>query len=154
MEDLLNLVISDPIDFDESLFCCWLEGRTPEESLEIKLDLYRAAIRTNSNINRNATSLTNRKIGSPWTEDDTNADSRVIAIDNQLTDLIRHDILDQYHIFEILEHYICLPSLLLSKQTMFQIPTLTQYWIIEKYYQLDDIVVRELLGRKMTKNRK
>jgi len=145
METLLNLVISDPIDFDETLYSYWLEGKTPEEALELKLDGY----------HRVMSRTTTRVSIAPLIRRGSNSrlDDEVERIDPQLVYLLRHDILDHYRTFEILVHYVCFPSLL-SRQTMLQIPPSTQLWIIEKYYELDDVVVRELIGRKMSKNRK
>ena len=45
MEELLNLAICDPIDFEERIFLCWLEGKTPDEAMEIKIEIYRQSMK-------------------------------------------------------------------------------------------------------------
>ena len=130
MEELLSLVVSDPVEFDDVMFAWWLEGKTPEEALAIKIESFKVALNSN-NISAS--------------EDD--------SVDRNLINLYKLDILDQYRMFEVLEHYVSLPSLL-SRQTMIQLPVATQQYVIECYYQLDDVIVREMLSRKLSKNRK
>jgi hypothetical protein len=72
---------------------------------------------------------------------------------SQLTDLIRHEIGDQFRLFEILEHFFCQP-LLLPSQVLVHIPTEIQSFAIEKYWSLDDTIIKEVIIRKSTKTRK
>eukprot|EP01041_Mallomonas_annulata_P009960 gene9960-20711_t len=142
MEELLNVVVSDPIDFDEFLFSKWLKGKTPDESLHQAMENYTESSKSVSL----KSGISYKKRANSDSSDDLD------QIDPQLVELLRYDILDQYRTFEILEHYLCQPSLL-TRQTMLQIPVSTQLWIIETYYQIDDIIAREILSKKMTKNR-
>lgn len=128
MEDLLDVVICDPLDFDELLFHCWLEGQKPEEATEAKIDACRQSWRS-----RNISEST--------------------AVDPQLFELLKLDVIDNYRHFEVLEHYVCQPSLLVQ-QIMIQIPHNAIHWVIEQYYSIDDSVVREMLGKRFSKNRK
>lgn len=139
MEELLNILISDPIDFDDMLFIYWLEGKTNEEALELKLDVFRGHSKFKSNPPLRRSISGNEDID--------------FRLDPQLIDLLGHEVLDNYRTFELLDHYLCSP-ILLSNQTMLQISHATQLWIIQHYYQLDDVVIREILARRMTKNRK
>ena len=66
---------------------------------------------------------------------------------------MRCEVVDQYRSYDLLVHYIRSPQLL-SEQTMINLDEATQNFIIQSYYELDDPVVRELLGRKLSKNRK
>lgn len=136
MEELLNIVISDPIDFDEMLFIYWLEGKTNEAALELKLDAFRGPPKP--------------KIYPPLRRSMSGNDESDFRLDPQLIDLLGHEVLDNYRTFELLDHYLCSP-ILLSNQTMLQISHGTQLWIIQHYYLLDDVVVREILARRMTK---
>ncbi|KAG7295507.1 hypothetical protein JYU34_021714 [Plutella xylostella] len=64
-------------------------------------------------------------------------------------DLIASDVLDHYRTFALLERLLTVPTKL-SEQLIFQIDESTKQMLIEKYYQLDDAVIRELLGRKLS----
>ncbi|XP_045508615.1 acidic fibroblast growth factor intracellular-binding protein [Colias croceus] len=64
-------------------------------------------------------------------------------------ELIASDVLDHYRTFALLERLLTVPSKL-SEQMIFQIDEPTKQMLIEKYYELDDAVIRELLGRKLS----
>lgn len=64
-------------------------------------------------------------------------------------ELIASDVLDHYRTFALLERLLTVPNKL-SEQLSFQIDGPTKQMLIEKYYSLDDGVVRELLGRKLS----
>lgn len=128
MEELLDVVICDPLDFDEILFHCWLEGQKPEEATEAKIEACKQSWRSR-NISENTT------------------------VDPQLFELLKLDVIDNYRHFEVLEHFVCQPSLLVQ-QIMIQIPHNAIHWVIEQYYSIDDTVVREMLGKRFSKNRK
>lgn len=61
---------------------------------------------------------------------------------------------DQHRNFDILEHSICQPDLLVTQQIL-AVPKEKIAFIVEQYYALDDNVVREIVGKqKLTKSRK
>jgi hypothetical protein len=60
---------------------------------------------------------------------------------------------EQYRVFEVLEHFICQP-LLLNSQMMIQIPSNVQKFIVQKYWGLNDSVVREIVYKRLNKSRK
>ncbi|XP_026466904.1 acidic fibroblast growth factor intracellular-binding protein [Ctenocephalides felis] len=64
-------------------------------------------------------------------------------------DLIASDVLDHYRTYSLLERLLGNPPKL-SEQPAFQLEPQTRTLLIEKYYSLDDIVVRELLGKKLS----
>ncbi|XP_063392399.1 acidic fibroblast growth factor intracellular-binding protein isoform X2 [Cydia fagiglandana] len=64
-------------------------------------------------------------------------------------ELIASDVLDHYRTFALLERLLTVPTKL-SEQMVFQIDEATKQMLIEKYYELDDAVIRELLGRKLS----
>ncbi|XP_054154174.1 acidic fibroblast growth factor intracellular-binding protein-like [Oppia nitens] len=69
-------------------------------------------------------------------------------------DLIISDILDQYRTFQLIEKLLPVPTQL-SEQWTFQLTPTTQRILIEKYYNFDDQVIREILGKKLSgRNRK
>ncbi|CAH1104006.1 unnamed protein product [Psylliodes chrysocephalus] len=69
-------------------------------------------------------------------------------------ELIASDVLDHYRTYSLLEKLLGNPSKL-QEQFLFQIDPQTRLFLIEKYYEFDDEVIREVLGKKLSsKNRK
>jgi len=69
-------------------------------------------------------------------------------------ELIASDVLDHYRTYSLLEKLLSYP-IQLQEQSAFQIEPETRQFLIERYYEFDDDVVRELLGKKLSsKNRK
>ncbi|CAG9861639.1 unnamed protein product [Phyllotreta striolata] len=69
-------------------------------------------------------------------------------------ELIASDVLDHYRTYSLLEKLLGNPSKL-QEQFLFQIDPPTRLFLIEKYYEFDDEVIREVLGKKLSsKNRK
>ncbi|XP_066999977.1 acidic fibroblast growth factor intracellular-binding protein [Anabrus simplex] len=64
-------------------------------------------------------------------------------------DLLASDVLDHYRTYSLLERLLHNPPKL-SEQLAFQIEPQTRQFLIEKYYEFDDAVVRELLGKKLS----
>ncbi|ELU08879.1 hypothetical protein CAPTEDRAFT_206066 [Capitella teleta] len=64
-------------------------------------------------------------------------------------DMLLSDTLDHYRNFFVLERYLKNP-VLVGDQLLMQISPQTQAMLIEKYYEFDSSVVRELLGKKLT----
>ena len=62
-------------------------------------------------------------------------------------------IVEQYRVFDVLEHYMCQP-LLLSIQMMIQIPPDVQEFIVRNYWGLNDSVVKEIVYKRLNKSRK
>ncbi|XP_054708623.1 acidic fibroblast growth factor intracellular-binding protein-like [Uloborus diversus] len=69
-------------------------------------------------------------------------------------DMLLSDVLDHYRTFQMLERLLHYPKRL-SEQWIFQIAPSMQRMLIERYYEFDDIVIREFLGKKLSaRNRK
>ncbi|EFA08394.1 acidic fibroblast growth factor intracellular-binding protein [Tribolium castaneum] len=69
-------------------------------------------------------------------------------------ELIASDVLDHYRTYSLLEKLLSNPNKL-QEQLAFQIEPQTRQLLIEKYYDFDDVVVRELIGKKLSsKHRK
>jgi len=69
-------------------------------------------------------------------------------------DLIASDVLDHYRTYSLLEKLLSCPQKL-QEQVEFQIEPHTKQLLIEQYYEFDDSVIRELLGKKLSsRNRK
>lgn len=64
-------------------------------------------------------------------------------------DLINSEVLDHYRNYSLLERLLHTPSTL-SEQPTFQLEPQSCNLLIEKYYSLDDLVAREILGKKLT----
>ena len=68
--------------------------------------------------------------------------------------LLLSDTLAQYRNFQALESHLHSPQVFLINH-LFQLPPATKCALIECYYAFDEVVVREILGRKLgSKNRK
>ncbi|KAH0816779.1 hypothetical protein GEV33_006011 [Tenebrio molitor] len=69
-------------------------------------------------------------------------------------ELIASDVLDHYRTYSLVEKLLSNPNKL-QEQLAFQIEPQTRQLLIEKYYEFDDEVVRELIGKKLSsKHRK
>uniref|UniRef100_K3XB31 Acidic fibroblast growth factor intracellular-binding protein n=1 Tax=Globisporangium ultimum (strain ATCC 200006 / CBS 805.95 / DAOM BR144) TaxID=431595 RepID=K3XB31_GLOUD len=79
----------------------------------------------------------------------TPIDLPVLGDEQKLQELLWRDTVDQYRLYEKLEHYLMKPSLLRS-QLLFQIPPIQQHYMIERYYSIDGQVGRWLVGKKLT----
>ncbi|NP_001153419.1 fibroblast growth factor (acidic) intracellular binding protein [Nasonia vitripennis] len=74
---------------------------------------------------------------------------------NAPVELLASDVLDHYRTYSLLEKLLHTPTKLASEQLAFQIEPQTSQMLIEMYYEFNDSVARELLGKKLTsKNRK
>ncbi|XP_077974556.1 acidic fibroblast growth factor intracellular-binding protein B-like [Styela clava] len=66
-------------------------------------------------------------------------------------DLVLSDVLDQYRTLGLLEKYLKIPSSL-GHQMSFQLTPKMQRELITRYYTFDETVIRELLGKKLSRN--
>ncbi|XP_047098835.1 acidic fibroblast growth factor intracellular-binding protein [Schistocerca piceifrons] len=64
-------------------------------------------------------------------------------------ELLTSDVLDHYRTYSLLERLLYNPPKL-EEQLAFQIEPQTKRLLIEKYYDFDDEVIRELLGKKLS----
>lgn len=64
-------------------------------------------------------------------------------------ELIASDVLDHFRTYSLLEKLLSNPNKL-QEQLAFQIEPQTRQLLIEKYYDFDDSVIRELLGKKLS----
>lgn len=183
MEDLL-VCCSSPPDFDRNVFIMWLEGKTIDDITRIIIDLknrelkLRSTSLTSSSKEKDSAAITSNNNTPNISIDETihthyklydenilqstkmfelkprmSTSAAALYFQSQLTDLIRNEIGDQLRLFEILEHFFCQP-LLLASQVLIQIPIEIQSFAIEKYWSLDDTIIREIIIRKSTKTRK
>ncbi|KAK9891719.1 hypothetical protein WA026_016515 [Henosepilachna vigintioctopunctata] len=96
-----------------------------------------------------------------WVEGQTARDAVATLNDRGLgretgasLELIASDVLDHYRTYALLEKLLINPNKL-QEQLAFQIEPQTRQILIEKYYDFDDAVIRELLGKKLSsKHRK
>lgn len=68
---------------------------------------------------------------------------------DQCLDLLTSDTCDHYRTFGMLEKLLLQPCKLAEEWT-FQMDPSVQKMIIEKYYEFDDVVIREIIGKKLT----
>nr|CAD7592279.1 unnamed protein product [Timema genevievae] len=64
-------------------------------------------------------------------------------------ELVASDVLDHYRTYSLLERLLHNPPKL-EEQLAFQIEPQTRKLLIEKYYEFDNAVIRELLGKKLS----
>jgi hypothetical protein len=147
--ELLDVVISDDLDFDTLFYQCWLDGKKPDEAVLTKISVFRA-----SSVVSEA-SLANNPAGTTPTAPTFSSSSYDLSscIQSGIYDYLIQEVIDYYRTYEILEHYLRRPSLL-SSQYLIQLSEPIIKYKIEKYYELNDIVVRELLNKRFSKNRK
>lgn len=156
MESLVDVVIGDTVDFDRVIYECWLDGASLKSALSLKMNGPKLAAP-----GRKA-STTGGGMGSPKIAnapttapvvDAEDVASSVWAANPQAVELLQMEICDQYRTYDILGHYIRSPHLL-GEQTIVLMDEAAQNFVIQKYFELDDAVVREILARKLAKNRK
>jgi len=63
--------------------------------------------------------------------------------------LLLSEVQDQYRNFRLLEHHLRYPSLS-GSDAIFQVTPQAHQMMVESYYELDDMLMRELIGRKLT----
>ncbi|XP_046746937.1 acidic fibroblast growth factor intracellular-binding protein [Diprion similis] len=74
---------------------------------------------------------------------------------NAPIELVASDVLDHYRTYSLLERLLQMPPQLASEQLAFQIEPQTSQMLIEMYYEFDDAVVRDFVGKKLSaKHRK
>uniref|UniRef100_T1JE67 Acidic fibroblast growth factor intracellular-binding protein n=1 Tax=Strigamia maritima TaxID=126957 RepID=T1JE67_STRMM len=78
----------------------------------------------------------------------------VLVETNASVELLMSDVVDHYRTYQMLERLLQNPTML-AGQWMFQVEPKDQRMLIEKYYEFDDVVLREILGKKLSsRNRK
>jgi hypothetical protein len=170
MEDLL-LSVSSPPEIDLDTFSYWVEGRTTEECSHYKIEYYRKSglsfglefpfqvsntSSTLSHSSMNNSTPTNQYDGSGGGNSNNYLSSTFSSLSSSINqnDCIKYEINDQYSLFQLLEHYLCLPHLLSSQTLCILSPNELKTTLIDRYWNLDDIFIREVLSKKLTKNRK
>lgn len=159
MDNLVDIVIYDTIDFDSVVFECWLDGVSPKKALAIKLNgnIARAGSSKGAAAGSSLSSPKRSSVSAhlfPHDLDVDITDNKGAWIKNAAAlELLQCEIFDQYRTYDVLGHYIRSPQLL-SEQTMLQLDAEAQAYVIRKYFELDDGVVREVFARKLAKNRK
>ncbi|CAI5725818.1 unnamed protein product [Peronospora destructor] len=121
MREVFEAFLTDPIRVNEDVFTLWLEGHNARDSLAARLQLPLS-------------------VQMPFLTENAIAKQR---------ELVWRDTVDQYRLYDKLEHYLSQPSLFRS-QLLFQIPPAQQYYMVERYYARDADVDRWLLGKKLS----
>lgn len=125
LEDIVDVCVQSHPLFDEIAYNCWLQGMTIAQAMK----KVKAPIQLHS-----------RRGGR--------------SSDEQEKQMLQLYISDQYCNFEILEHFLCHPELA-TQQNLVMLPRERIPGCIEKYYTLDDVVMREILSKqRLAKSRK
>lgn len=143
MEELL-VCVSTPLDFDRFMFGRWTEGKEEDEVAKEQQDLIRSG--------KSKPPLALRRSQASTLSATTTSRDFATDLERELPSLLRYEVYDQFRSFEILEHFLCQPALLRGQgQLLVQIPEDVQTFAVERYWALDDVVVREVLSKKLTK---
>ncbi len=130
MEDIL-LSIASPPDLDIDVFNAWVDGSEEDETTLMKIDQFKK--------------YGNTTLGLEF------PGNRMEDFDE--AHFLRLEVIDQYRSYQILEHYLAYPYLL-REQSLCMVTADKQRLLIERYWSLDDIFVREMLYKKLTKSRR
>ncbi|CAI5710226.1 unnamed protein product [Hyaloperonospora brassicae] len=120
VREVFEAFLTDPIRVNEDVFALWLAGHNADDTLTARLSLPLAV---------------------PMSFLGGDAASK-------LRELLWRDTVDQYRLYDKLEHYLAQPSLFRS-QLLFQIPPDQQYYMVQRYYVRDADTDRWLLGKKL-----
>jgi hypothetical protein len=132
MEDVF-LSVTAPLDIDLEIFSFWVEGRSVEEAGMLRVEQAK------------------KHGGGTYLGLDFPRAKMNLLTDQ--TDFLKYEVVDQYRAYQILDHYLSQPQLLRT-QSVCIITSEVQNVLIEKYWHLDDIFVRELLNKRFAKSRK
>jgi hypothetical protein len=135
------ICVSSPYDFDELTFRLWTEGKTVDE-ITLSKDFYQRQL-------ANPSSGNSELFHFFCHGDRFKADLR---------ELLKCEVKDQFQIFAQLEHYFRQPKLLTAYVAANVHPIHSSQlrdFCIEKYWNLDDCIVREIVSKqRLTKSRK
>lgn len=131
MDDFL-LAVSTPMELDLELFLMWVMGKTEDEAYYAKLDYWRKA-EVNFRLEFRGSTRDQFKF--------------------EQTDFVRHEVVDQYRCFELLEPFLTHPHSLKNQSLVVIRPEYIPY-LIDNYWSVDDTFLKELLNKKLTRSRK
>lgn len=131
----IDVFISNYTFVDPEIYQLWIEGHTGDKNINIEKHVTNIFVLASEAV----AILNQRGLGQQ-----TGASLELIA----------SDVLDHYRTYSLLEKLLSNPNKL-HEQLAFQIEPPTRKLLIETYYGFDDIVIRELLGKKLSsKHRK
>jgi hypothetical protein len=130
MDDFL-LAVSTPSELDLELFLMWVAGKSSDEAYYSKLELYRK-------------SEFNFRLEFRGTREQYKFEQN---------EFVRHEVVDQYRSFELLEQFLTQPQSLRSQCLVVIKPEYNPY-LIDNYWSVDDSFVKEVLNKKLTRSRK
>ncbi|TRZ02011.1 hypothetical protein DNTS_024174, partial [Danionella cerebrum] len=106
------------------------------------------------------TTIMDKEVYQLWLNGYTVHDAVKVRADGGIMDeceaseeVLYSDTMDQYRTFQMCERLLHHPAKL-ANQLLFQIPPDRQAMLIERYYAFDDLFVREVLGKKLSKGTK
>uniref|UniRef100_A0A4W3H2T5 Fibroblast growth factor (acidic) intracellular binding protein b n=1 Tax=Callorhinchus milii TaxID=7868 RepID=A0A4W3H2T5_CALMI len=106
------------------------------------------------------TTLIDEEVYRLWLDGYSVSDAVTIRIQNGVLeqtdatpDVLESDTMDHYRTFQMLERLLHSPPKLVN-QLLLQIPPPMQCVLIESYYTFDEVFVREVLGKKLSKGTK
>lgn len=160
MESLFDVVVSEPValdtESDQSVFLSWVRGLSAREVVAQRLASFQAEVASSSaRMGKipavSGVQLSFRRRGS--TAEET-PQEEALSQRTQLEALFAKDTADAFRVFDTLEHFLCQPEHLRG-QLQVQLGYDTQAWMVERYHELDDSVLREVFGKKVnSKTRK
>eukprot|EP00903_Cladosiphon_okamuranus_P011981 g11252.t1 len=155
MESLFDVVVCEPVmldtESDRSVFVSWVRGLSVREVVLQRLgDFDEEVSASNARMGKlpaiSKVQLSYRRRGS--TAEETSQDE-ALSQRRQLESLFAKDTADTYRVFDTMEHFLRQPEHLRG-QLQVQLGGTTQAWMVERYHELDESVLREILGKKVT----
>ncbi|CAM9919276.1 unnamed protein product [Discosporangium mesarthrocarpum] len=152
MDAIFDVVICEPfpLDFepDRAVFLAWVGGVSKKAVVAQRLEKFKEEVaHISARIGKiPGLQLSFRRRAS--TAEETPLEE---ALTQQacLEALVQKDTADLYQVFDTLEHYLCQPEYLRG-QINVQLGQDLRLWMVEKYHELDDVLVREVVGKKLT----
>ncbi|CAM9343551.1 unnamed protein product [Scytosiphon promiscuus] len=155
MQSLFDVVVCEPVtldtESDRSVFVSWVRGLSVREVVSQRLTDFETEVSaSNARMGKlpsmSKVQLSYRRRGS--TAEETTPDE-ALSQRRQLELLFEKDTADAYRVFDTMGHFLRQPEHLRG-QLQVQLGDATQAWMVERYHELDDSVLREILGKKIT----
>lgn len=126
------LAVSTPSEIDLELYSMWVAGKSVDHAHYSKLEIW-------------------KKAEISFRLEFRGGSREQFKVDQN--DLARNEVVDQYRSFELLEQFLQQPMSLRNQCLVVIKPEFNSY-LIDNYWSVDDVFLKELLNKKLTRSRK
>uniref|UniRef100_A0A7S3DIK7 Acidic fibroblast growth factor intracellular-binding protein n=1 Tax=Palpitomonas bilix TaxID=652834 RepID=A0A7S3DIK7_9EUKA len=126
MDEYFDVSVTDPVEIDLHLFDRWVLGYTEEDSVVQKRQTFI------QHSPAEVTMVSDELFSRQWVERE-----------------IKREVAQQYMLFRALKEVLAEPRKGLSSQSLFQLSSTLANTVIERFYALDELLLRELAGKKL-----